>query len=270
MPPARLFAPVTVVFLLLLSTPGVASCFQACGSGDAFSPVTEYLYRGQAVSWETTLYVDRRAAGPEDGPFYAYLIDAGSGESKRPLVDRRPVVDDGVLLGEVVATPSARRNILDVALSFTVPPDAALGRHLVEVCNSPCDTRLAYMTPTEVVVADDEGGADLEYRLDRLTLRVDGLKRTMPRRASRIAIEKIEPAIDDLRTSQRLWDVALEDRIAVLEGEVEELSASQPAPERERTVESGFLLVVLVSLAGAVAWSRRRALTQRKLDYRAE
>ncbi len=90
------------------------------------------------------------ASTPRHRPGEAHQRDQQEPRLDRPLALRR------VLLGEVVATPSARRNILDVALSFTVPADAALGRQLVEVCNSPCDTRLAYMPPTEVVGARGE------------------------------------------------------------------------------------------------------------------
>ena len=204
------------------------------------------------------------ASTPRHRPGEAHQHDQQEPRLDRPLALRR------VLLGEVVATPSARRNILDVALSFTVPVDAALGRQLVEVCNSPCDTRLAYMSPTQVVVAEDESVARLERRLDRLTQRVGMLKRNMPRLARKVATGKLEPALDDLRASLSLGDDALEDRIAVLEGEVEELSGSPPVPEPERTVESGFLLVVLVGLAGTVVWSRRRALTERRPVHRAE
>jgi hypothetical protein len=50
MPPTRLLAPVTVVFLLLLSAPR-RLVLPSVRSGDAFMTVTEYLYRGQAV-WE--------------------------------------------------------------------------------------------------------------------------------------------------------------------------------------------------------------------------
>ncbi|MGH2790047.1 MAG: hypothetical protein ACRDJ0_03570 [Actinomycetota bacterium] len=249
---ARLLLPVALVLGLLMSSPAFA-CFDGCGGGsDAFSYTTEYLYPGQTVTWDTSIYIDKAAAGPESGPFYAHLVTW----PKRTTA--RPHVDEGWMLGAVETSPAGRRNSLDVSVSFTLPADVPLGTYALEVCNDPCTERLAYMYPTNVQVVANDSEARLSKRIDGLTVEVQNLRYQIGRvrrSMDKVASKEANLIIDPVRTRMVTRDELLGDRITELEDIIDGLE-SRPvdgggAPE-------GAIAVGALGLAAGMLLARRR------------
>jgi len=246
--------PLALVLGLLMSSPAFA-CFDGCGVGsDAFSYETEYLYPGQTVTWDTSIYVDKAAAGPDRGPFYAHLV------TRPKRATARPHVDEGWMLGVVETSPAGRRNSLDVSVSFTLPTDVPFGIYALEVCNDPCTERLGYMHPTNVEVVASDSEARLSRRIDGLSSKVQDLRYQtgrVRRSIDKVAHKEASRSLDPLRTRMVIRDEILDDRITELEGTIEKLE-SRPtgggAPE-------GAFAVGALGLAAAgwlLARHRRR------------
>lgn len=256
---ARFFsalAPAALVLGLLVSSPAFAACFDGCGAPtDSFSYETEYLYPGQTVTWATSIYIDKQAAGPERGPFYAHLVTW----PKR--MTARPHVDEGLMVGAVETSPAGRRNSLDVSVSFTLPPDVPLGNYALEVCNDPCTERLAYMYPTNVQVVGDDSEARLSTRIDGLTLKVQNLRYQIGRARrsmDKVARTEANRSIDPVRTFMVAQDEALDDRITELESIMDKLE-SRPAGGGGAP-EGAFAVGALgLAAAGFLLARRRRA-----------
>ncbi|HZK50532.1 MAG TPA: hypothetical protein VFD47_03085 [Actinomycetota bacterium] len=229
-----------MAFLTMSAMPAFAACAFGCGgAGDAFAYGTQYLWPGQTVTWDTTAYLDKRAAGPDDGPFYAYLTEP------RRRAQRVPRVDDGVQLAQVQT--SARRDpySFDASMTFTLPSTTAVGSYAVEVCDDPCTTRLGYMVPTMVEVVSDEIEARLNERIDQLSQRVRSLESSIKFRL-RGAVKRSNKA---LKAEMAVAEGQLEDRISDLESKVTDLEkrlTSQDEPEDEEEISQS-------ALAGGVA-----------------
>ena len=250
---ARLLLPVALVLGLLMSSPAFA-CFDGCGGGsDAFSYETEYLYPGQTVTWDTSIYIDKGAAGPDQGPFYAHLV------TRPKRTTARPRVDGGMMLGAVETSPAGRRNSLDVSVSFTLPTDVPLGTYALEVCNDPCTERLAYMYPTNVQVVATDSDARISKRIDGLTLKLQKLRYEIGRvrhSMDRVASKEANLIIDPLRTRMVMRDELLGDRITELEGIIERLE-SRPA-EGGGAPEGAVAVGALGLAAAGLLLARRR------------
>jgi hypothetical protein len=248
--------PAALALGLLMSSPAFA-CYDGCGGGtDAFSYKTEYLYLGQTVTWDTSIYIDKSAVGPDQGPFYAHLVTW----PKR--FTARPRVDGGMMLGEV-ETSAAGRNSLDVSASFTVPSDVPLGNYALEVCNEPCTERLAYLYPTNVQVVATDSEARLSERIGGLTLKLQNLRYQIGRvrrSMDKVAFKEANRSIDPVRTRMVMRDGLLDDRITELEGIVEKLE-SRPAGGGGAT-EGAFAVGALgLAAAGLLLARRRRSAT---------
>jgi hypothetical protein len=209
----------------------------------------EYLWPGQTVTWSADAYTDKGAGGPDDGPFFAYLV-----EPKR-RVARVPDVDDGVLLGPVAVDATRDRSLLDVSLTFTVPSDTRLGSYSVEVCDDPCTTRLAYIGPTSVEIVSGDIEARLNERIDRLAQRVSNLRWSMKDRARRV----VKRSSKVLRTALSVAEEKLDMRVSALAlraTELEKRLASQVEPaERGGVAQSALAGSVVVFLL--CAWLLR-------------
>lgn len=255
----RVLVPVALVLGLLISSPAFA-CYDGCGGGtDAFSYTTEYLYPGQTVTWDTSIYIDKSAAGLDRGPFYAHLVTW----PKR--ITARPRVDGGLMLG-AVETSAARRNSLDVSASFTVPSDVPLGTYALEVCNEPCTERLAYLYPTNVQVVASDSEARLSERIDGLTLKLQNLRYRIGR--VRRSVDRVanKVARDPVRTLMIARDEVLHNRITELEEFVEKLE-SRPA-RGEGAPEGAFAVGALgLAAAGLLLARRRRSATPPSLSH---
>lgn len=248
---ARVLLPVALVLGLLASSPAFA-CYDGCGGGsDAFSYTTEYLYPGQTVRWDTSIYIDRSAAGPDQGPFYAHLV------TWPRRITARPHVDGGMMLGEVATSPAGRRNSLDVSVTFTVPSDVPLGTYAFEVCNDPCTERLAYMYPTNVQVVANDSEVRLSGRIDGLTLKIRDLRYQIGRvrrSMDKVASKEAELSIDPIRTRMVMRDGLLDDRITELEGIVDKLESR---PVDEDGAPEGAVALGALGLAAGL-WLARR------------
>lgn len=255
MRPLRALAPVTLIMALVMSTPALAACFGGCGGGyDAFSFEKEYLYPGQNVTWDLSIYIDKRAAGPAAGPFYAHLV---------PPVRRmgaRPKIDGGVALATVGATPARRQNVVDLSLSFVVPAGTEPGAYAIEVCDDPCTQRLGYLYPTTVEVVASDVEARLTERIDDLMGKIRRLRGSIDRAIKKETRRNLEPVQERLVTTDRALNV----RISELEDLIEELEARQAGFEKrvERsegaTPQGALLLGAGVLALGLVLAHRRR------------
>jgi hypothetical protein len=242
----RLVAASAIAFLVMSAAPALAACAFGCTGGvDAFFYETQYLRPGQTVTWDTEAFLDKGAAGPDQGPFFAYLVDAG-------LPSRRvPQVDGGVELGTVETTTGRRPYRFDMSVTFTIPASTPLGKYAVEVCNDPCTTRLGYLwgTPVDVVSGDLE--ARLNERIDKLAQKVSDLRWSMPDVARRAA-KRTSTA---LRTELAVAEENLDMRVSELELMVTQLERSlashaEPA-EREDVSQSALAGGIVVLVLGA-------------------
>jgi hypothetical protein len=221
-----------VAWLALSAVPALAVCGDGCGGGMDVLANGEYLWPGQTVTWSVDAYTDKSAGGPDDGPFFAYLVEPNR------RVARVPDVDDGVRLGPVGVDATRDPSLLDVSLTFTMPSDTPLGSYSVEVCDDPCTTRLAYIGPTSVEVVSGDIEARLNERIDRLEQKVISMRWSIrdnaraAKRSSRALREEIAVAEEtlDLRTSVLAHRVTeLENRLASQEKAAEREDVSQSA-----------------------------------------
>ena len=252
---ARLVSLATLVFLTMSAVPAFAACAFGCSGGvDAFFYRTQYLWPGQTVTWDTTAYLDKAAAGPDDGPFFAYLVEAGRRSG------RVPHVDGGVQLGTVETSTGRDRYSLDVSVNFSVPASTPLGDYVVEVCNDPCANRLGYLwaTPMEGVSGDIE--ARLNGRIDALSQKVANLRGSIKASARRAAkssskVLRGEMSIVEEKLDMQVSELAL--RVTELERQV----ASRKGPEERNDVSRSVLAgwVVMLLLCGWLLFERRRS-----------
>jgi hypothetical protein len=250
----RVVAASAIAFLVLSAAPALAACAFGCTGGvDAFFYETQYLWPGQTVTWDAEAFLDKGAAGPDQGPFYAYLVDAG-------LPSRRvPQVDGGVVLGTVETTSGRGPYRFDMSVTFTIPTSTPAGKYVVEVCNHPCTTRLGYLwgTPVDVVSGDLE--ARLNERIDRLDQKVSNLRWSMRDRARRAAKRSSKV----LRTELAVAEETLDMRVSELErgmAELEKRLASQEEPAERGDVSQSALAggIVVLVLGGWLIRERAR------------
>jgi len=250
---ARTVALSAIAFLVMSAVPAFAACAFGCSGGvDLFFDRTQYLWPGQTVTWSTEVFLDKGAAGPEDGPFFAYLVEAG-----RP-VGNAPHVEDGVRLGTVETSTGHDPHYFVASVSFTVPVSTPLGEYVVEVCDDPCANRLAYLwgTPVGVVTGDIE--ARLNERIDSLATKVSNLRWSMKNHAQREA----KRSSNVLRVEMAVTEEKLDMRISELErGLVDfekRLALQEEAAERGDVSQSALAGGVVVFLLGAWLVRERR------------
>jgi hypothetical protein len=238
----RFVALSAIAFLVMSAAPALAACADGCGGGMDVLAFGEYLWPGQTVTWSADVYTDKGAGGPDDGPFFAYLVEPNR------RVARVPDVDDGVPLGPVAVAMTRDRSLLDVSLTFTVPSDTRLGSYSVEVCDDPCTTRLAYIGPTSVDIVSGDIEARLNERIDRLEQKVSNLRWSMKDRAR----HAVKSSTKELRTALAVAEEKLDMRVSELALRVTELEkrlASQEEPAERGDVSQSALaggIVVLV------------------------
>jgi hypothetical protein len=237
--------PLSVVAWLALSAvPALAVCGDGCDAGMDVLSSGEYLWPDQAVTWNADVYTDKAAAGPNAGPFYAYLVEP----NRRAA--RVPDVDNGVLLGAVTVDATRDPSLLDVTLAFTVPPDSPLGSYSVEVCDDPCTTRLAYIGPTSVEIVSGDIEARLNERIDKLAQKVSDLRWSMKDVARRAA----KRSSTALRTELAVAEEKLDMRVSELErgmAELEKRLASEKETAEGDASQSALAGGVVVFLLGA-------------------
>jgi hypothetical protein len=253
MRPLRVIPLSVVTWLVLSAVPALAVCGDGCGTGIDVLSSGEYLWPGQAVTWNADVYTDKAAAGPEDGPFFAYLVEPNR------RVARVPDVDGGVHLGAVTVDATRDPSRLDVTLAFTVPPDSPIGGYSVEVCDDPCTTRLAYIGPTSVEIVSGDIEARLNERIDRLAQNVSNLRWSMKGVARRAA----KRSSTALRTELAVAEETLDMRVSVLERgltELEKRLASQEEPSERGDVSQSALAggIVVLLLGGWLIRERAR------------
>jgi hypothetical protein len=249
----RVVSLAAVVFLTMPAVPALAACAFGCSGGyDAFSYRTEYLWPGQTVTWSTQVYTDKNSAGPDDGPFFTYLVEP------RSWGVRIPRTEGGTRLA-TVETETTRRNSFDVSVTFTVPSSTPLGSYVVEVCDDPCTTRLGYMGATRVEVVSGDVEARLTERIDRLSQKVRNLQGSLSGHARRAAkstgkVLRAEIALLEEKLDLRVSDFAL--RVTDLERQI----ASQKDPEEREDVSQSALAggVVVLFLCGWLLRERTR------------
>ncbi|MGH2697915.1 MAG: hypothetical protein ACRDJL_01775 [Actinomycetota bacterium] len=250
----RVLSLAVVVWLFLTAVPAFAACALGCEAAyDAFSYRTEYLWPGQTVSWRMTAYLDKGVAGPEEGPFYAYLVD------RKQRAGGIPRVEEAVRLG-VVETTNRRRHSFEASVSFSVPRDAALGSYAVEVCNDPCDDRLGYIGPTPVEVVAGDLEARLTTRIDALSRRIDTVRASQRNVAHGVTKRSVKPLREELAGATEGLNIRvanLAQRLAELERELaaQESSDEESSGASQSTVALGALIAGIFAL---LAWSGRR------------
>ena len=249
----RVVSLVVSVLVLMTAVPAFAACAFGCAGGyDAFSHRTEYLWPGQAVTWSTEAYTDRRSSGPDDGPFFAYLVEPDESTASVPRVG------NGVQLA-VVETGPSRNFSFEASVTFTIPADTPLGRYSVEVCNDPCTSRLGYFGPTRVKVVSGDIEARLQEQIDELSLKVDEQRRSLSVRARRAAKSMSKM----LRVEMNLVEEVLGERVSELALKVtdfEKRLASQSEPENDEEISQSALAggVVVLLLCGWLLRERAR------------
>ena len=241
----RVVAASAVAILVMSSAPALAACAFGCSGGvDLFFDRTQYLWPGQTVTWSTEVFLDKGASGPEDGPFFAYLVEAD-----RP-VGKVPHVEDGAQLGTVETSTGHDPHYFNASVSFTVPASTTLGDYVVEVCDDPCANRLAYLwgTPVEIVSGDIE--ARLNERIDKLAQKVSDLRWSMKDVARRAA----KRSSTALRTELAVAEENLDMRVSELElmvTELEKRRASEKESAEGDASQSALVGGVVVFLLGA-------------------
>jgi hypothetical protein len=249
----RFVALSAIAFLVMSAAPALAACADGCGGGMDVLAFGEYLWPGQTVTWSADAYTDKSAGGPDDGPFFAYLVEPNR------RVGRVPNVDDAALLGPVAVDTTRDASLLDVSLTFTVPPDTPLGSYSVEVCDDPCTTRLAYIGPTSVEIVSGDLEARLNERIDRLEQKVINLRWSMRDHARRMAKRsskalRVEIAVAEEKLDMRVSELAL--RVT----ELEKRLASQEEPGDRGDVSQSALAggIVVLVLGGWLIRERNR------------
>jgi hypothetical protein len=253
MKPLRMVSLSVVAWLVLSAVPAFAACAFGCSGGvDVFFDRTQYLWPGQTVTWETEAFLDKGAAGPKNGPFFAYLVGAS-----RPT-GRVPHVEGGVQLGTVETSPGREPNYFDASVTFTVPASTPQGDYVVEVCDDPCTTRLGYLWGTPVTVVSGDIEARLNERIDRLEQKVSDLRWSMRTQTRRL----VKRSTKVLRTEMAVAEEKLEMQATELElrmTEIEKRLASQEEPaERGEVSQSALAGGIVVLVLGAWFIRERR------------
>ena len=242
------------VLVLMTAVPALAACAFGCGGGyDAFSYRIEYLWPGQTVIWNTKAYMDKGAAGPDEGPFFAYLVEP------RGAGGRAPHVEGGTRLATVETGEPGRFSSFDVSVIFTVPPSTPLGSYAVEVCDDPCTNRLGYLGPTRVEVVSGDVEARLHERIDELSQKVSNLRmstRGQIQRAARNSSRELRLEVAAMEEKLDLKISELDLRVTDLERQ----AASQKETEGREDVSQSALAggVVVLMLCGWFLRERAR------------
>ena len=162
----------------------------------AFSP-------GDVVEGSTSVWIEgRHGLGiPEDGPFFAYLV-----QPRREVPFPPPVPEDAIALGELTIDPHKDGASYSVArISFTVP-DVPPGDYFVIHCDDPCTTTLGDIMTTQLIIAADEADERATVGIDRLDRRTEQneffikrMRQQLSRHADSIGrISDLERANDEL------------------------------------------------------------------------
>ena len=222
---------------------------------------TQFLWPGQTVTWSTEAFLDKGAAGPKDGPFFAYLVEAD-----RPA-GRVPHVGGGVQLGTVETSTGRDPNYFEASVTFTVPAGTPLGQYVMEICDDPCENRLAYIwaAPVEVVSGDIE--ARLNGRIATLSQKVSDLRWSLKGHARRVA----KRSSKEVRVEMAVVGEKLDLRVSELELTVaglEKRLASQEEPAERGDVSQSALAggIVVLVLGGWLVRERKRN-RQRSRQY---
>jgi len=246
-----------IAWLVMSAAPALAACAFGCSGGvDLFFDRTQYLWPGQTVTWSSEVFLDKRAAGPEDGPFFGYLVEAGRPSS------RVPRVDGGVQLGTVDTSTGRDPYYFDASVTFTIPASTPQGDYVVEVCDDPCTTRLGYLWGTPVNVVSGDLEARLNERIDALAQKVSNLRWSMKADARRAAkrssnVLRVEMAVTEEKLDMRVSELAL--KVTELE---ERLTSQEKLAEREDVSQSALAggAVVFLLCAWLIRERRRNSL----------
>jgi len=144
-------------------------------------------------------------------------------------------------------------------VTFTVPAGTPLGHYVVEVCDDPCQNRLAYIwgAPVEVVSGDIE--ARLNERIAALSQKVSDLRWSLKGHARRVAKRSSKEVREEMAGAEERLDL----RVTELEQMVTELGkrlASQEEPAERGDVSQSALAggIVVLVLGGWFIRERRR------------
>lgn len=180
-------------------------------------------------------------AGPEQGPFFGYLVSEAQHSTKSDYFPP-PVPQGAIPVGEV-AFSEVDGGAVRASLDF-VMPDVPPGAYLLIHCNDPCDRQIGDLMTTPITVVGDEGQAFLAAKLDRLERRTFNLRYALKYRL-RSAVRSVERRFDPIVER-------LEARIAVLE------ERPDPRPVRATAVPTTSLLLAALVGAAAAYWIPRR------------
>ena len=245
-----------IVWLVMSSAPVLAACAFGCEPAlDAFSFRTEYLWPGQTETWDIETFVDKTVAGPEDGPFFAYLVEP------HRRVARVPRIGGGHLLGTIETSASSDPSSFGASVTISVPQSTPLGSYSVEVCDDPCTTRLGYIGPTSVRVVSGDIEARLNERIDALSQKVRTLQASIRGDAARAARKSTKLRAEMSQLEENL-DLRVSE-LALRVTELEERLASQEEPAERKDVSQSALaggLVVFLLYAWLIRERRRKPL----------
>jgi hypothetical protein len=148
--------------LVLLASPAGAG-------GSSFSFPHRYYQSGEIARGRTsfsTLLDKKRAGHPDDGPWFAYLLENGV-----PLVPVSQIPRHGTELGRIHII-HAHRPLAIASVNFTVP-NVPPGPYTIGVCNKPCRSQLGDLVggPPDWRIVANPTERRLRSVVDRETLR---------------------------------------------------------------------------------------------------
>jgi hypothetical protein len=153
-------------------------------------------------------------AGPEEGPFYGYIVPAHPIDDAFPP----PLPDNALYVGEVVFSGTDDSQIMDVNLDFVLP-DLEPGEYYLLHCNDPCTRQIGDTMSTRITVVEDQGQAFIADRMNRFDRTLINLRARSGNR-----VHNLESVASRLSSQVN----SMEAQLATLERQLERASQAKP------------------------------------------
>ncbi|MGH2653985.1 MAG: hypothetical protein ACRDHV_06510 [Actinomycetota bacterium] len=236
----RSFVAATAAVLLLPATSAWAGGMSTLGFQD------EYVTVGETVTGRTRFYTKARGTGRiENGPWHAYLIQAGS------WIEPPSIPEGAIDLGPIAIEDQGDGRAL-ASITFTVP-DVTTGSYHLGLCNVPCnESYVGDLGGGWLTIARTEEGASLLRSLDRTEGQVHRIRYRLARR-----ITDLERPLDVLESRLDELDGSIELRLDELESRLRQSRAVEREPSGAPWVTSLFAAAVVAAAALLLRRGRR-------------